>query len=99
MSVNDASRIIIDDSGVALQIVASLTGDSRGVISNCNMFIVQAPLVYSLYYHMSLLNGKRCSLLIRATTLSILTFNKITLGIVTFSSIALRIAIEVQHSA
>ncbi len=42
MSVNDASRIIIDDSRVKLQIVASLIDDSRGVIYNCNMFIVQA---------------------------------------------------------
>ncbi len=42
MSVNDASRIVIDDSWVALQIVASLTDDSRGVIYDCNMFIVQA---------------------------------------------------------
>ncbi len=42
MSVNDASRIIIDDSGVMLQIVASLTNDSRGIIYDRNMFIVQA---------------------------------------------------------
>jgi hypothetical protein len=42
MSENDASRIIIDDSRVTLQIVASLTGDSQGIIYNCNMLIVQA---------------------------------------------------------
>ncbi len=42
MSVNDASRIVIDDSRVMLQIVDSLTDDSRGVICNLNMFIVQA---------------------------------------------------------
>jgi hypothetical protein len=42
MSVNDASRIIIDDSKVMLQIVASFTDNSRGVIYNCKMFIVQA---------------------------------------------------------
>jgi hypothetical protein len=42
MSVNDASRILIDDSTVMLQIVASLTGDSRGIIYDCNMAIVQA---------------------------------------------------------
>ncbi len=42
MSVNDASGIVIDDSRVKLQIVASLTDNSRGVIYNCNMFIVQA---------------------------------------------------------
>ena len=42
MSGNDISRIVIDDSRVLLQIVASLTDDSRGVIYNRNMFIVQA---------------------------------------------------------
>ncbi len=42
MSVNDASRIIIDYSRVMLQIVASLTDNSRGVIYDHNMFIVQA---------------------------------------------------------
>jgi hypothetical protein len=42
MSVNDASRIVIDDSRVALQIVASLKDVYRGVIYNCNMCIVQA---------------------------------------------------------
>ncbi len=36
MSANDASRIIIDNSRVTLQIVASLADDSRGVIYNCN---------------------------------------------------------------
>jgi hypothetical protein len=41
MSVNDASRIIIDNSRVTLQIVASLTY-SRGVIYDHNMFIVHA---------------------------------------------------------
>jgi hypothetical protein len=42
MSVNDTSRIVIDDSRVSLQIVASLTDDSRGIIYDCNTFIVQA---------------------------------------------------------
>jgi hypothetical protein len=42
MSVNDTSMIIIDNSRVVLQIVASLTDDSRGVIYYCNVFIVQA---------------------------------------------------------
>jgi len=46
MSVNDASRIVIDDSRVMLQIVVSLTDDSSCVIYNCNMFIVQANGVY-----------------------------------------------------
>jgi len=41
MSVNDASRIIIDDSRVALQIVVSLIDDTRGVIYDHNVFIVQ----------------------------------------------------------
>ncbi len=47
MSVNDASRIVIDDSKVTLQIVASLTDDSRGsMYDDRNMFIVQ-PTAYS----------------------------------------------------
>ncbi len=33
---------LIDDSRVMLQILASLTDYSRGIIYNCNMFIVQA---------------------------------------------------------
>ncbi len=41
MSVNDASRIVIDNSRVTLQIVSSLTDDSGGIIYCCNMFIVQ----------------------------------------------------------
>ncbi len=40
MSENDASKIIIDDSRVMLQIVASLSDNSRGVIYDCIMFIV-----------------------------------------------------------
>ncbi len=42
MSVNDASRITIDDPRVMLQIVVSLTDDSTGVIYYHNMLIVQA---------------------------------------------------------
>ncbi len=42
MSVNDTSRIIIDNSRVVVQIVASLTDDSRRVIYDRNMFIVLA---------------------------------------------------------
>jgi hypothetical protein len=41
MSVNDASRIVIDESRLMLQIVASLTDDSKGVIYNYSMFIIQ----------------------------------------------------------
>ncbi len=50
MSVNDASNIVIDDSRVTLQIVASLTDNSRGVIYYCNVFIVQATGLTSLAY-------------------------------------------------
>ncbi len=42
MSVNDTSMIIIDDTRVMLQTVASLTDDSRGVIYDRSMFIEQA---------------------------------------------------------
>ncbi len=42
MSVNDVFRITIDNSRVMLQIVVSLTDDSRGIIYDCNLFIVQA---------------------------------------------------------
>ncbi len=42
MSVNDTSWSLIDDSRVVLQIVASLIGNSRGIIYAHNMFIVQA---------------------------------------------------------
>ncbi len=50
MSVNDASKIIIHDSRMMLQFVASLTGDSRGVIYDCNMFYstVHCGLYYKL---------------------------------------------------
>ncbi len=41
MSENDAFRIIIDDYRMMLKIVASLTDDSRAIIYDCNMFIVQ----------------------------------------------------------
>ncbi len=42
MIVDYASQIVIDNSRLMLEIVASLTDDSRGVIYNHNMFIVQA---------------------------------------------------------
>ncbi len=41
-SENKASTIVINKSKVTLQIVASLTDDSRDIIYNHNMFIVQA---------------------------------------------------------
>ncbi len=46
MRVNDAYRIRIDDSRVTLQIVASLTDDSKGVIYICKMFKVKATGAY-----------------------------------------------------
>ncbi len=51
MSVNDSSSIVIDYSRVMLQIVASLTDNSRSIISEHNMFKVQAtgdekPIIY-----------------------------------------------------
>ncbi len=42
MSVNNGSWIVIDASRVMLQMVASLNGNSRGIIYIHNMFIVQA---------------------------------------------------------
>jgi hypothetical protein len=41
MGVNYASTIVIDDSRVTLQIVASLTDNSRGSIEGGSRFIVQ----------------------------------------------------------
>jgi hypothetical protein len=40
------SMIIIDDTRMTLQTVASLTDDSRGVINDRNMFIAQATGQY-----------------------------------------------------
>jgi hypothetical protein len=45
--INDNSWIIIDDSTVMLQIVASLTDNSSGFINDCNMFIEEST-VHSL---------------------------------------------------
>jgi hypothetical protein len=59
MRENDASVVVINDSKVMLQIVASLTDDSRGVIYCRNMFIVQATehfknwrFYMSLYFYL-----------------------------------------------
>jgi hypothetical protein len=41
MSVNDTPRIVMDYSWVMLQMMLSLTANSRGAIYDCNMFIVQ----------------------------------------------------------
>ncbi len=46
MSVNDASRIIIDDSRVMPEIVASHTDNSRGTIYDPYKFTVQATRSY-----------------------------------------------------
>jgi hypothetical protein len=42
MIENDTSRIIIDDSRVPLQIMASLMEDSRSIIDDRKNFIVEA---------------------------------------------------------
>jgi len=42
MSVNDASRIVIADSRMTLQIMASLSDNSWGINYDRNKFIVQA---------------------------------------------------------
>ncbi len=44
MSINDASRIVIDDSRVKLQTVASLTDHSKGVIFDHNLLLVQTAV-------------------------------------------------------
>jgi hypothetical protein len=41
MSVNNVSRILIYNSRAMLQIVASLTDNSRSIIYDCNVFIVK----------------------------------------------------------
>ncbi len=53
MSVDDASGIIFDDSRVMLQIVASLTDDSKGNIYAHNMLIVKATGV-NIFFSSSL---------------------------------------------
>jgi hypothetical protein len=56
----NGSKIIIDDSRATLQVVTSLTDDSRGVIYNCNIFIIQATdASYGLYYkHIMIANWR-----------------------------------------
>ncbi len=58
MSVNDATRIVIDDFRAMLQIVASLTDGSRCTIDDCNMYIVQAN-GFCAFKHRLRLAGKR----------------------------------------
>jgi hypothetical protein len=55
MSANDTSRIEIDDSWVMLQIGTALTDDSRGIIYEHNMFIVQDTAWLDNVKHASLL--------------------------------------------
>jgi hypothetical protein len=50
MSVNDASRIVIDDPRVMLQIMTLLTDNSRIAIYDRNMLIVQATVLISLLW-------------------------------------------------
>ncbi len=59
MSVNDASKIAIDNSRVMTQIVASLTNNSRGVIYNRNMFIVQAT-GYLAFFNLGTIEFQSC---------------------------------------
>jgi hypothetical protein len=49
MSVNDASKIITDDSRVMLQIVLPLTDDFTGIIYDHNMLKVQATSLTHKY--------------------------------------------------
>ncbi len=44
MNENDASRIVIDDSSIMRENGASLTDDSRGIVYDHNMFIVNIIL-------------------------------------------------------
>jgi hypothetical protein len=48
MRVNDTCRIIIDNSRVALQSVATLTDNSRAISCGRNVFIMQATGLKSL---------------------------------------------------
>jgi hypothetical protein len=55
MSLNDYSRILIGNSRVTFQIVASLTDNPGGIIYNCNMFTVQATASFE---HASLMGAQ-----------------------------------------
>ncbi len=88
MSVNDASRIIIGNSRVMIEIVASLSDDSRGVIYDCNLFIVQAigcglaKLLTNIFKAVCILGVTTISI----TTLSIMALSVTTLNIMTLSN-------------
>ncbi len=51
MNVNDASMIVINNSRVMLQFVASLTDDLRSVIYDRNVFIVHATAARNALDH------------------------------------------------
>jgi hypothetical protein len=52
MSEKNAPRIVIDDSRVTIQILVSLTDDTRNAIYNHNMFILKTTdvQVKNLFY-------------------------------------------------
>jgi hypothetical protein len=52
MSENDTSRIVIDNSTVMLQIVASLTDDSSCTIDDHKKYFVQATGIYTIGEHL-----------------------------------------------
>jgi len=60
MSENDASRIVIEDSRVPLQIVATLTDNSRGIIYDNIMFIVHTTNVAMIMFMQSKLLEQNC---------------------------------------
>ncbi len=87
MCVNDASRIIIGNSRVTIRVVASLTDDSRGVIYDRNVFIVQATgcglakLLTNIFKAECILGAITTSITTRSImALSVTTFNIMTLS-------------------
>jgi hypothetical protein len=52
MSIDDTSRIVIVNSTVMLQIVASLTDDSSCVIYDHKKYLVQATGIYIIGEHL-----------------------------------------------
>ncbi len=59
MSLNDASRIVIDDSRVMLQMVPSVTDNSRVVMYDHNIFIVHA-IELSVLFNIFSCNTHEC---------------------------------------
>jgi hypothetical protein len=60
MSENDASMIIIDDSRVMLQILASLMDNSGGIIYDRNEFIGQATDLLKVLNGSEILKREYC---------------------------------------